>query len=249
MLLYLAEDTATRWRFVRTITNCCFRMKRQNTRSLKNKRPVKRQKSFDTRVVQAMRRRADLKSNERGQGYTYVGATGQSVSVLDIMTRGDGSVNNFQGEKIVPLRWTFRYTMEAYGVLESAAESWTVGRILLCQWLAAGSAPAPGNILDLTVPGPLAPMSYKKWEGRKKYRILADTGPVPLNLQTAGGGGNGYVKSGQLFVQGSKMSEVYFDDLVGREKGDLFVLCISDSATSPGINFAWTSQMIYSDDY
>jgi len=225
--------------------------KRPASRSLKSKRPAKRARNdnFDKRVVAAMRRRCDLKSNERGQSYTYVGATGSTVSVLDVMNRGDGSVNFFEGEKINPLRWTVRYTMEAYGVLESASESWTIGRLLLVQWLAQGSAPSVGNILDTTIPSALAPMAYKKWEGRKKYKILADTGPISLNLQTAGGGGNGYVKSGQLFVPGSKLSEVYFDDLTGREKGDLCVVMVSDSTTSPGINFAWTSQVIYSDDY
>ena len=148
-------------------------MKRTRSRSTKDKRPTKKPKSFDTRVVEAMRRKADLKSNERGLNYTYVGSAGQSDSILTTMARGDLSVNSFNGEKIVPLHWTVRWAMEAFGVLGSATEQFTSGRILLCQWLNSGAAPAPGNILDLVgVPGSLAPLAYKKWEGRKKYKIL-----------------------------------------------------------------------------
>lgn len=226
----------------------------KRTRSTKEKRPAKRQRTnqpdFDTRVVRAMRRKADLKTAEQGQNYTYVGSAGQTVSVLATMGRGDLSVNSFQGEKIVPLRWTVRWAMEAFGVLGSATEQFASGRILLVQWLNSGSAPAPGNILDLVgVPGSLAPMAYKKWEGRKKYKILADSGQVFLNIQADGSGGNGYTASGKFFVGPNKLQEVYFDDALGREKGDLSIICISDGAASPGINFAWTSQVVYSDDY
>lgn len=226
----------------------------KRTRSTKEKRPAKRQRttqpSFDQRVVKAMRRNADLKTAEQGQLYTYVGSAGQTVSVLATMARGDLSVNSFNGEKIVPERWTVRWAMEAFGVLGSSTEAFCSGRILLVQWLNSGSAPAPGNILDLAgVAGAIAPMAYKKWEGRKKYKILADSGQVFLNIQQDGSGGNGYTASGKFFVPGSKIQPVYFDDGTGRERGDLSVLCISDSAASPGINFAWTSQVVYSDDF
>lgn len=223
-------------------------MKRTRSRSTKDKRPAKRARSFDNRVIAAVRRKSDMKTVESGLNYTYAPNTGLTTSVLTPIARGDGSVNNFNGEKIVPHSWTVRWQAEAYGVLESATEQWCSGRILLIQWLNSGSAPAASNILDLTVPGPLSTLTYKKWEGRKKYRILADSGCIPLGIQTAGGGGNGYLAAGKFFIPRSKLRDIYFDDATGREKGDLSVIIVGDGTTSPGVNFAWTSQVVFTDD-
>lgn len=152
-----------------------------------------------------------------------VTATGQIVSAIGQISRGDGPINNMTGNLVKPLQWTLRFTY-------STAQVFSTVRLLMFQWLDA-SIPTPAGILQY-VGDARAPHSPLLWTNIHKIRKLNDFVRA-LKPRVA----SGYdAKYKELNAPG--MATVQFSSTsMDVQMNGLYVLLISDDiiGTAPAI--------------
>lgn len=177
-----------------------------------------------------------------------VSYSGQITSVLGNLVHGDQSENQFAGESITPTGLTVRYQFDCSTTHGATAEPYDTCRLMVIQWNADGAGSSGGAAKYLNSTGNImAPYSPKEWSNRKNFKVLADTGPVVFQTADDAVGGNGYMSSGVIYVPGKKMRKISFQSDATIQRGDIVVLCITDSAAAAHPNINWSSALTYTD--
>lgn len=177
-----------------------------------------------------------------------VSFSGQITSVLGNITQGDASENQFAGESITPTGLTLRYKMDCSTTHGAAGEPFNTCRLMVVQWNADGPASTGGAAYYLNSTGNvMAPYSPKEWSNRKNFKVLADTGPVVFQTADDAVGGNGYMASGTIYVPSKRIKKISFHSDGSVQRGDIGILCITDSGATPHPVIDWSSALTYTD--
>lgn len=192
-------------------------------------------------VKRQLARKADYKQlNGRDIAATGIINTGYVLDLQAGITRGDNSVNNFEGEKIFPKNIKIRVQWEATDVNN-------LMRCIVLQWYGVGT-PAVTDILNTAgVAATQTVLCYRQWSRRNQYKILYDkmfqlqNNP---NLVSA----LGPVHTEEIFIPGFKLRPVEFSaTATDLQKGGLFMLTLSDSLAiaHPAQNAVW--EIVFTD--
>jgi len=143
----------------------------------------------DREIVRVTRNRADKNATN-----FFLAATACTNAVLceDVavnLVHGDGSLDNFQGEGIIPQGLTVRYNFSQVATTTPLEQV----RVLVVQYYGPGTLANAGgaNYILNNVGGSRAALSVKDWVNRKQFKILRDSDAIQLQDGTIGGGGNG----------------------------------------------------------
>lgn len=219
-------------------------MKRSRSSSAYGKKRYRKKARVETTraiVRQEINRRVDLKYTDFGTLAFNIGTGGVMSSVFFNMSRGDQGRNQFEGNWIRPTGWLFRYYMHTSEIRNCV-------RILLFQWLDATVPVASGVLQDISAGwGVISPTLVTN---RNYIRVLYDRthqiAPQAGNAGTLGGEGISPVV--KVWIPGKKLQKVRFQSGANTvQRGDLYVLAISDDVILPQPQLTFWSRVTYSD--
>jgi len=170
---------------------------------------------------------------------TTVDSNGSIVFPLINLTRGDNSVNNFEGSKVTIKNFRIRHSI-------AAADGANKVRVIVGVWnadqasLAAYGTPGQAILDAAVVPSTLSPLAQRRWENKALFKILADKTYQLQNTATFVGG-DGPIICDTIYVPGFKFPQVWMQATGTNGQMHVpFVLYISDSnlPTHPAIDYA-----------
>lgn len=221
-------------------------MKRKASYTSNSSRPTKASKLTPAQtaaVNQIVTKKINSVLDYKTCTQSYVNASvdwsGYIWNVLANMTRGDGAVNQFAGNNIVPKSLTLRYQVRA-------GDADNMMRVVLIQWFGDTHAVVPSGILDGTILGGAnAPLAGYRWDNRPNVKILYDK-LHQLMQQNGTIGPNLAVE--KITIPSGKIKKMYLSATAPEaQRGQLFLIVVSDSGAGSHPEFRATTQMTYTD--
>lgn len=184
-------------------------------------------------VDRQMARKADYKHTTTSRGTSAtIDYNGNTYSLLESMTRGDGPINEFEGSKISIKSIRLRGSVVA-------SDSTNVMRIMVLQWFDS-AVPNPNAIINNT--GTLlAPYGTRYWTNKKNFKVLSD--------QFICLSSNNYeIKPVDIYISGKRLKDVWFSALANTvQTNNIVLMVVSDSSTLNHPYFTWASEVVYTD--
>lgn len=197
-----------------------FRKRRYSTMGYaKSNRPAKRQRMNNAPGLYKTVIDYKVTDSSYAVGIDY---TGEIISLIGNLTRGDDYKNNFSGGRITPVGLEARYNV-------SVADSSNIVRVMIFQWFDK-TTPTTATVLE-TVGSTYAVHSAKFLTNRDNIKILSDKCYAMDTYNT--------VVVDKVYIKGKKLTNIEFPTgAVTAQKGGLYMLFVSDSAAAanPGID-------------
>lgn len=193
--------------------------KKRKTMIVQNPKPL--QKVFDT---------VDYKVTDLFDNPTVSG-TGYIQSLLRNAVPGTGFYNEFIGSKMQPAGIQFRFGI-------TNGDNTNMCRVILFQWLQEATPAINGILQTFSVYAPL------NVDNRENIIVLRDM-LIPLY---ANGNANVMLAGEMVYVKGKKMIPCFWNRALNVwQKGDLYVLMLTDSAAPPSPNASYWSRITFTD--
>lgn len=195
---------------------------------------------------------SDKKCTQDVSGIISVTSTGGIGDVLTNLTRGDDSLNNFSGSKIIPSQWTFNWNVDFTPNIDETGSHSASMRFILLQNMGQSFGGAVSNYMNIGLSTTYPVLALPEWENVQSWRCLYDSGPLSVSTNTGTQGGNGFplIKSGQVIIHKKDLRQVIYgagDSGVNVERNALRVLFWSDSNVAPNPTFYYQSEVDFTD--
>lgn len=159
-----------------------------------------------------------------------VSTSGYLISLLANLTPGNGYTNNFLGQKINPVGIKINWEV-------ICGDTTNLMRIVLFQWFDS-TAPLAASVLQNNC---LSPVLI---DNRENTKVLRDE-LVSLALPSNTGGA---VASGSIYVKSKRIQQAYYNANANTwQKGNLYLLFISDSVVLPNPSISYYSRVTFLD--
>lgn len=190
------------------------------------------QKAVTIQVNKQLARKAEYKHCLASRAIaTTVDYSGTVYNLLENLTRGDSSVNQFDGSSINARSIRIRGAMYP-------ADSTNLMRIMVFQWRDSG-IPVPSGLINNT--GTIAaPFGSRFWTNKKNIKVLVDQLHHVDTYHP--------VQPIDIFIPGFKLRQTWFQSATDQAQNNgLFMLAVSDSSTVSHPAFTWVSEIVYTD--
>jgi len=219
--------------------------KAQNSRTTRsggnqrNTQSLVTEAQLNSRIQKALNRNLEDKLTYREVLASGIDYSGSNYNLTLNIARGDGPIDAFTGNIIMPKRLIVRFNLDA------SASTYNLMRVLTVQFENAGTL-APAGTFQSTGSAS-APLSPINWENRSLLRIHYDhlfkvSSTIPNSV-----GGAESVPVCQTITLGGFSPMHFVSTSTAITRGSIWLCCISDdaAATYPTIDF--TSELIFSD--
>ncbi len=214
-------------------------MKRQrnataiSTRRVKPKLSAPQAAAVRTEVSRQMARKTEFKVTDTQASFS-VSTAGSSISLLNVISRGETGFNDFVGNQIMP-----KWLQVRYEVTVGTGQVRNMLRVMIVQSNLLGT-PTPADLLQ-AINAQISPLSARNHDRQTNYKILHDE----LHAVNENGTPN-IVRN--IFIPGNKLRKVTFDDPgLNLTSGGISILTISDDAIVAFPAIAWYSRIKFSD--
>lgn len=200
----------------------------------------------------AITRNSDKKATQDVSGLISVTSSGGIGDLLTNLTRGDDSLNNFSGSKIMPYQLTFNWNIDFTPNIDETGSHSASMRFIILQDRGDIFASNVASYMNLGLSPTYPVLALVNWENNENWTCLYDSGPLSVSTNTGTQGGNGMplVKSGQVIIPKKDLRTVFYGDGdagVTTERNTIRVLFWSDSSVAPNPTFYYQSEIDFTD--
>lgn len=227
-------------------------MKRQRSSSANSRMAKKpryqRQDATVTAVVRKeLRKKTDWRYADYSLTATNVQNAGTVYSLYSNLVRGDGGLNNFDGNLIRPQAITMKYFIHTSTVRNAV-------RVLLFQWFDSAT-PVTTGILQTNTSG-LATIAPTLVTNKAYIKVLYDRTHQFAPTASHGDNGGNTVIDGEgvtdpvtVYIPGKRLRVTKYNSSTNVvQEGNLYLLLISDDAVIPSPQITLYSRVTFSDD-
>ena len=199
-----------------------------------------RQANQSVAVQRKTAARVEMKVTHLNDAQT-VSNTGYIQSLTANMTRGNAAVDNYLGNEVLPTSVRVNIGLTMGPSLVANGDGTNFLRVIVFQWYDSTS-PAVSGILNTSS----SPFSMLNWVNIENIKVLADR---LVNLHQYGLKQDSYDSwSEKIYIKGKKMVPVKFNVAgTAAQKGDIYLLVVSDSSVPANPYMTYQSQITYTD--
>lgn len=173
-----------------------------------------------------------------------ISATGVAHEITSVLQRGDGTINQFNGQRVFPKSLKVRW--KAMVATSTPSDSYNVIRFLIVQFFSDGNVTNPFAFLEANgyVGTTGAPFAPRLWQNKPYMKILYDHTDTLVNDSASGD----YVHNYEAYIPGSKLRSVEFlSNSNVAHKGRIFFCAVSDSTAANHPHLLGAFEMVYVD--
>lgn len=218
--------------------------------------PVMQRKAIQQVALQTTKRyiarNTDKKATQDYSGLISVTTVGGIGDLLTNLVRGDNSLNEFSGSKIVPLMLTFNYLINFTPNEEELGSTYSSMRFMIVQDIGYnGQMTTVSEYMATSGIGGVPQLAVVNMENNENWRCLYDSGPMSTATNQGYVAGMGLTKTGSIKIYKKDLRTVFYGEgAQGTNVERNAIRCIfwSDSGASPNPSFQYNCQLDFTDD-
>lgn len=209
----------------------------------KKKAPVPSHVASDYALIRNPR--PETKILDVASGSTNITTTGTVFNLLSGIAVGTAADGNFIGKQIFPISLDIRWEIiGAQSNLMAGADLSNKTRLLVFQWQDASTPNVTGV---LKTADPLSPISFVNYDN---IQVLRDR--IYSTWVQSYDSGSSYANSNAItkrwYIKGKHMTQISYNAGAGSwQKGQLYLVAISDSSVAPNPVFKLYSRLVFTD--